>query len=94
MFVFVCGCVCVYLRKKMIRREVSLFCTKKRGKKGAKREINKIMGYTSYSNRAYMHSYCNKCVNMHSFRRIDVEDFGGKICKIGCFLYFANVYIH
>ena len=41
-----------------------------------------------------MHGYCSKCVNMHSFRRTDVEDFLGKICKIGCFLYFANVYIH
>ena len=41
-----------------------------------------------------MHGYCSKCVNMHSFWRIDVEDFWGKICKIGCFLYFANVYIH
>ena len=81
-FVFVCGCgcVCVYLRKKTMRREVNLFCTKKREKKGAKCEINKIIVYTSYnnraySNRAYMHDYCNKCVNMHSFRRTDVEDF-------------------
>ena len=95
----VCVCVCVYLRKKTMRREASLFCTKKRERKGAKREINKIKGYTSYTNRAYMHgycmhSYCSKYVNMHSFRRIDVEDFGGKMRKIGCFLYFANVYIH
>ena len=41
-----------------------------------------------------MHGYCSKCVNMHGFRRTDVEDFWDKICKIGCFLYFANVYIH
>ena len=78
-----------------MRREVSLFCTKNRErKKGTKREINKIMVYTSYGNRAYIHSYCSKCINIYSFRRTEVEDFWGKMCKICCFLYFANVYIY
>ena len=77
-----------------MRREVSLFCTKKERKKGTKREINKIMVYISYSNHAYMHSYCSKYVNIHSFRMTDVEDFWGKMCKVCYFLYFANVYIY
>ena len=80
-----------------------MFCTKKRErkkkrkKKEAKREINKIMVHTSYSNHAYLHAlhdYYSKCVNIHSFRNADVEDFWGKMCKICCFLYFANVYIY
>ena len=41
-----------------------------------------------------MHRYYSKCVNMHSFRMTNVEDFLDKMCKIGCFLYFANAYIH
>ena len=48
---------------------------KRERKKGAKREINKITVYTSYSNRAYMRGYYNKCVNMHIFRRTNVENF-------------------
>ena len=39
-----------------------------------------------------MHGYCSKCVNIHSFRETDVEDFWGKMCKIGWFLHFAKFY--
>ena len=46
----------------------------------------------SYSNHVYMHGYNSKCVNMHNFKRTGVEDLLGKMYKIGCFLYFANVY--
>ena len=80
-----------------MRREVSMFCTKKREKKGAKREINKIMVYTSYSNHAYLHAlhgYYSKCVNIHSFRKIDVEDFWDKMCKICCFFFLFRKCLH
>ena len=48
-----CGCVCVYQRKKKMmreRRSLSWFCRWRRErekKKGAKCEINKIIGYTT-----------------------------------------------
>ena len=32
-----------------------------------------------------MHGYCSKCVNMHSFRRTDVEDFSVKCVKLVAF---------
>ena len=94
--VCLCLCLCLCISKEKDDEERRQFVLQKeeRGKKSAKHEINKIMVYTSYNNGAYMHGYCSKCVNIHSFRRIDVEDFGGKMRKIGCFLYFANVYIH
>ena len=37
-----------------------------------------------------MHGYCNKCVNIHNFRKIDVEDFWDKMCKICYFLHFPR----
>lgn len=50
---------------------LSWFCKwRKEKKKGAKCEINKIIGYTStviiY---IYMHGYYSKCINIHNFRR-------------------------
>ena len=44
MDVFVCGCVCVHLRKKKMRKGKSLSssCTEKREKKRVQTEINKI----------------------------------------------------
>ena len=66
-------------------------------KKMCVHEINKIITYTSIVTVhicKYMHGYCSKYVNIYSFRKTDVEDFWGKICKIGCFLYFAKFYIH
>ena len=46
-----CGCVCVHQRKKKMmreRRSMSWFCRWRRErKKGAKWEINKIIGYTA-----------------------------------------------
>ena len=50
MALFVCGCVCVYLRKKKMRRgEITEFVVHKeeRKKKRCEREINKIIRYTS-----------------------------------------------
>ena len=37
-----------------------------------------------------MHGYCNKCVNIHNFRKTDVEDFWDKMCKICYFLHFSS----
>ena len=48
----------------------------------------------NYNNCADMYNYCNKCVNIHNFRMIDVRDFLSKICKIYYFLYFAKFYIN
>ena len=44
----------------------------------------------SYSNCAYLHGYCGKCVNMHIFTHTDVGSFGGKLCKFCPFLYFGR----
>ena len=44
---------------------------------------NKIQ---SYSDRVYMHGYCSKCTNMHTFRSTDVEHFLGKMCKMCLFI--------
>ena len=40
-----CGCVCVYLRKKKMRRgkSLNLLCTEKREKKKKRTKINKII---------------------------------------------------
>ena len=91
--VFVFVFVCIWGKRRSGEKLVC-FAQRKERKKGAKCEINKIMVYTSYSNRAYMHGYYSKCVNIHSFRRTDVNYFLGKMCKICYFLYFVNVYIH
>ena len=32
-----------------------------------------------------MHGYCSKCVNIHSFRTTEVEDFGVKCVKFVAF---------
>ena len=92
-WVWVCLCLCVSEKKDDEERSHFVLHKEER-KKCAKREINKIMVYTSYSNHTYIDDYCSKCVNMHNFRRTDMEDFWDKMCKIGCFLYFANVYIY
>ena len=40
-----------------------------------------ILVIQSYSNRAYLHGYYSKCVNMHIFTPIDEASFGGKLCN-------------
>ena len=105
MFVCGCGCVCVCVYiwgKRRWGKEKLVHFAWKREKKNAKCEINKIIIYIatvivhihSYNNCADMYSYCNKCVNIHNFRMIDVRDFLSKICKIYYFLYFAKFYIN
>ena len=103
-WVYLCGCVCVCVYQRRRRRWVWVFLiylfrnkhkhNKGEEKKKAKREINKIIWYTFTVTVIYIYCYCNKCVNIHSFRRIDVEDFWDKMCKICCFLYFAKFYVH
>ena len=44
---------------------------KRERKKGAKREINKITVYTSYSNRAYMRGYCKDQFRLRSNTGMD-----------------------
>ena len=72
-----------------VRREVSLFCTKereeKKKKKGAKREINKMMMiYTSYIT-MHMYGYYNKSGNIYNFKMIDMENFWIKCIKLVAF---------
>ena len=83
MLICLCVCVCVWVCLRLCvseekddeERSQYVLHKEEREKKGAKCEINKIMVYTSYCNHAYMHGYCSKCVNIHNFRKTDVEDF-------------------
>ena len=102
-FVLIClyECVCVWVclcaseEKEEDEKLLSLLSPQKREKKRSKREISKII-----NGRATVIVYINMvtvaCVEiytfLHNFKNTDVEDFWGKMCKNGCFLYFAKVY--
>ena len=97
--VWMCLCVGVFvcIWGKRRRWEVTKFVEprEKREKKRSEREISKII-----NGRATVTVYINMvtvaCVEiytfLHNFKNTDVEDFWGKMCKNGCFLYFAKVY--
>ena len=59
------------------------------GKRGSLNEVEREKKLNikckSYSNRAYMHSYCSSCAFMHTFTPTDVSAFLFKICKMRCF---------